>query len=108
MKSFINQEKKKMLAQMHNAEFKLQDLVDASNMSRSKYIKTFKDNFGKTPIAYVNELRMQHAAELMKTTNYTMKRIAFECGFTDRHYFCRCFKQAFGMTSSEFRKTLEK
>lgn len=108
MSNFINQEKKKVLAQLHNADFQLQDLVDASNMSRSKYINTFKEAFGKTPIAYVNEMRMQKAAHLIETTDLTMKRIAFECGFTDRHYFCRCFKQTFKMTTTEYKRKIGK
>lgn len=105
-KEFAKNEKARLLANLHNSEFQLKDLVDASNMSRSKYISTFKEAFGKTPIALLNELRMKKAAHMIETTNYTMKRIAFEVGFTDRHYFCRCFKGYFNMTTSEYKAQL--
>lgn len=102
-KEFAKSEKAKIMANLQNSEFQLKDLVDASNMSRSKYIATFKAVFDKTPIALVNEFRMKKAAHLIETTGYTMKRIAFEVGFTDRHYFCRCFKQYFKMTTTEYK-----
>lgn len=103
MTEFQQSEKKKILANLHNADFQLKDLIEASNMSRSRYIATFKKEFGNTPIAVVNEMRMQKAAKLIEHTDSTMKRIAFEVGFTDRHYFCRCFKNYFHMTTTEYK-----
>ena len=106
IKEFVKSEKAKIVANLHNADFQLKDLIEASNMSRSRYIATFKIAFGKTPIATVNEYRMKRAAHLIETTSLTMKRIAFEVGFTDRHYFCRCFKNFYHMTTSEYKKQL--
>lgn len=103
LKEFTKSQKSIIQANLQNSEFQLKDLVEASNMSRSKYISTFKEAFGKTPIAVVNEYRMKKAAHMIETTSYTMKRIAFEVGFTDRHYFCRCFKAFYHMTTTEYK-----
>jgi len=107
MKTFIKKEHSKILIGLHNPEFKLEDLVSVSGMSRSGYMKKFKVAFGMTPIEYCNDLRMQIASELLRTTDYQTKRIALEVGISDRHYFCKCFKQHFNMTATEYRNSLK-
>lgn len=107
MKDFIKAEKAKIMSQLGNSDFCLQDLIEASNMSRSRYIATFKEAFHKPPIAMVNQYRMEKAGQMIASTRYSMKRVAFEVGFADRHYFCRCFKNHYGVTATEYKKQCE-
>lgn len=108
IKEFARQEKAKITANLKNPDFQLSDLVEASGMSRSRYIATFKKAFGKTPIAMVNELRLKKAAHMILSTHYKIKRISQEVGFADRHYFCRCFRSFYGMTTTEYREQNKK
>lgn len=106
MGNFINTEKKKIRARLNDVDFMLQDLVDESGMSRSRYIRTFNEAFGTTPMSYVGELRLKQAAKMIRNTNKSMKEISKLCGFTDRHYFCHCFKIYYKMTATEYRKQM--
>lgn len=108
IKVFARQEKAKILANLKNQDFELADMVAASGMSRSKYIATFKLAFGKTPIAMVNELRLKKAAQMIVSTHYKISRISKKVGYADRHYFCRCFRVFFGMTTTEYRELNQK
>lgn len=103
MMSFFQEEQAKIMLGLHNPDFKLEDLVSASGMSRSGYLKKFKQASGKTPMEYCNDLRMQIAGKMLRSTNMQAKRVAYEVGFSDRHYFCKCFKQYYKMTTTEYR-----
>lgn len=57
---------------------------------------------------YVTQLRMQRAQVLLSSTEIPIIRIAESVGFEDYAYFNRVFKKFFGMTPSEYRKSVEK
>jgi len=58
---------------------------------------------GKTPINYVNELRMQRAAQLLHDLDLNVGDVADRCGYDDMAYFSRQFKQFHGVTPSQYR-----
>ena len=59
-------------------------------------------------IGYINSKRMIYAVALMKEhPEYTMNAIAEACGIKSAATFIRNFKNAFGMTPSDYRKTID-
>ncbi len=60
---------------------------------------------GKTPTEIINGLRLEAAARELITTNNSMMDIAADCGFESISYFCRRFKEYYGKTPKEYRKT---
>ena len=59
---------------------------------------------GQSFIAFLNEYRLNAAAEALQTTDETILTIASRCGFETLSYFNRAFKAHFGMTPREYRK----
>ena len=54
--------------------------------------------------AFLNEYRLNAAAEALQATDETVLTIASRCGFENLSYFNRAFKAHFGMTPREYRK----
>jgi len=57
-----------------------------------------------TPKAYMNQLRLEKAKNLLLTTQTNLVGIAHAVGFNDVHYFSRKFKSAYGMAPTYFRQ----
>ena len=56
---------------------------------------------------YINHLRLDHSVMLLKAKgNYTIEAVAEECGFQSRQTFHRLFIDRYGMTPTEYRKTI--
>lgn len=88
----------------YSSRISLQDIADAASISKSEALHCFRTGIGSSPVAYLIDYRMNRAADLLLATHMSVSKIALECGIDNTGYFCRQFKQVFGMTPSEFRK----
>mgnify|MGYP002861059616 CR=1 FL=1 len=79
------------------------------HIPKNKFAPIFRKFTGKSFPAYVNSLRMAHAAELLKQhPEYKIESIALECGITVAQTFYRLFKAEFGITPSAFKRQYAK
>jgi AraC-like DNA-binding protein len=65
--------------------------------------RIFKDEAGMTPLNYVNKLRMEHAADMLRDTELTFAEIGYRVGINNPSYFSRMFKKHTGSSPREFR-----
>ena len=70
--------------------------------SESHFSKMFKKMTGINFITYLNMVRVEQAAALLKSTSGKITDIALSCGFTNVRTFNRVFKEITGHTPSEF------
>ncbi|MBQ8416488.1 MAG: helix-turn-helix domain-containing protein [Clostridia bacterium] len=93
-----------------NAEknFDISDLAAYCCVSESRLYHIFKARLGTTPIRYRNELRIENAAEALRTTDLSIDEIAARCGFHSSSYFRETFRQITGLTPSEYRMMVGK
>lgn len=73
-------------------------------ISKSKLYQVCADHLGCGIAEHVKSLRLRHARELLRTTDFPITRIAEECGFSDYNYFCRVFKKENGMPARKYRE----
>lgn len=66
--------------------------------------RSFKKYLFKTPTQFINELKLNYAANQIRFSNRKIADIAFDAGFENLSYFYRQFMQLFGYTPNEFRK----
>jgi AraC-like DNA-binding protein len=82
---------------------KIRDLSKLCHMSEDYFIRTFRRHLGRTPILFIQEKRVQQAAQLLLTTNHSIDQIAEKCGFGNRFYFGRVFKKHARISPANFR-----
>jgi YesN/AraC family two-component response regulator len=84
-------------------DLSLSTVARNNNVSPGYLSGLFKKESGQTFTAYVNGRRIHRAKHLLRTTNLQVQTIAQHCGILDFHYFCRIFKNAVGVTPTEYR-----
>lgn len=81
----------------------LADAARHANMSLFYFSRFFKSLSGMSYIAYLSNIRVNQAEQLLLTTDKSILDIALECGFTNIRTFNRVFKQIKQRTPSELR-----
>lgn len=58
-----------------------------------------------TPKEFVKDIRLKRATQLLSRESMNISEIAYAVGFGDAAYFRKCFKDRFGTSASDYRKT---
>ena len=82
----------------------IEKLSDMITVSPDYFTKMFKESIGKTPIDYINGLRINRAMQLLFTTDMQMGEIAEQVGFANPNYFHKIFKQYMQISPLTYRK----
>jgi len=85
--------------------YSLDDYASMCNMSKFHFLRIFKGITGTSPLEYRNNIRLDHAKELLADTNTPINEIARRLGFSSATYFCDTFKKKNGVSPSQYRKT---
>ena len=86
-----------------NSDADISAMAAACAVSRSVLQRKMKQLLGVTPIDFLREARMKHAAQLLRSTDIPVADVAYRCGFNDPKYFSRCFKSSTGMSPTEYK-----
>ena len=70
--------------------------------------KIFKEVTNMNLSAYITDIRMQKAAELLEQTELKVHEVMELIGYRKSQYFSRLFKERFGVTPVEYRRTVKK
>ncbi|MBQ9796337.1 MAG: helix-turn-helix transcriptional regulator [Clostridia bacterium] len=70
-------------------------------MSEVNFRRLFRDYTGKTPVEYRNDIRLENAAVLLGSGEYTVSEAAESCGFSNLSFFTRLYKRRYGHTPKD-------
>ena len=85
----------------------IEELSAMINVSPDYFTKMFKESIGKTPIDYINGMRVNCAMELLCSTEMPMTDIADSIGFCNPNYFHKIFKQYMQTSPLAYRKSVK-
>jgi len=88
----------------YTSDIDLEDLARRCHVSPSQFRRVFRKLFGKSPLQFILNVRLQAAADLLANSHQTITEIALECGFHEPNYFTRQFRTHIGLTPSQYRK----
>ncbi len=86
------------------ASVQLDDLAGLVNLSRYHFLRKFKSTFGQSPHAFLTELRMARAHDMLQHTTQKIAAVAFECGYSQQSHFTSAFRRCYGYPPSAVRR----
>jgi AraC family cel operon transcriptional repressor len=92
---------------LNNPQLSVSDIKELQSQlpySYSNLTRLFKKYTNQTITQYVNNIKLQHAKELLSTTNMTTLMITNALGFESVSHFNHLFKKYFNTTPTQYRK----
>lgn len=84
----------------------LDDIAKASDLSIRHCMRLFHRYCGKSPVQFLQELRLSQAKNLLANTSLPVKQIALAVGYDDPFHFSAQFKRRFLKSPKYFREEM--
>jgi AraC-like DNA-binding protein len=95
---------KQHIEQHLEEELRNRELAALVGLSESYFCRAFKGSFGDSPHHYILRRRIDHARQLLLTTDVSLGQIGIDCGLADQAHFCRLFRRFHGESPGAFRR----
>lgn len=103
-KAFLERVRRFIEENIGNSNASIDDMASAAAVSRSTLNRRLRSLIGITAAQLLIDARMQKARQLLaENRELSVSDVAYKCGFSDPHYFSRCFKQRYGIPPTEVR-----
>lgn len=87
-----------------DAQIRIADLARLVDLSEGHFHRSFRSTTGKTPLQFINERRVERAAEILSRRPGAVVDVAMEVGFVSASHFARIFRRLRGMTPERYRR----
>lgn len=103
---FLNRSIEIIENHLGDTNFDVDSFANQMSMSKSSLYRKIKTMTGLPPNEFIRNIRLKHACQKLRDKSITISEVAYSVGFTDPRYFSTCFKSEFGMTPSEYQKSM--
>lgn len=87
----------------YTGQITIDDVAAYAGVSRSWLYRGFQRRFGCSPLAYLEDIRLQYAEQLLTATPLRVSEIAYSVGYADALYFSRVFSRRTGLSPTAYR-----
>jgi len=94
------------IQQHYREKLSLDFLAKIHFMSRATLTRQFRNILGMSVSDYIRKVRISHAVQELKQGR-SIQETAYLCGFSEAGYFIQIFKQLYGMTPADYRKSFQ-
>ncbi len=94
----------KYIDKNYQEQITLDEVAKVANFSMYHFTRFFKEATGLTFWQYLNNYKISKAVNLLLASTDSIAEIAFKCGFNSIKTFNRVFKQAKGVSPSQFKR----
>ncbi|MDY2700733.1 MAG: response regulator [Lachnospiraceae bacterium] len=85
-------------------EVSLSVLAEEFHLNPQYISQLFKSEIGVNFLAYLTNIRMEHAKKLLLTTSLSIAEVSEQSGYGDYRVFTKVFKKTEGVTPSQYRR----
>lgn len=85
-------------------KIKIDTLLQIAHMSRTSYIKKFKEICKMSPAAYITKVRLDAALVMIQTTSLSVSEIAYKTGFYDASHLTKTFETLYHTSPMSYRE----
>lgn len=103
MKQVIQKAKEYIMDNYQDPDLSVEKICRHLHMSPAYFSTMFKKETGQAYIAYLTEVRLNRAVELLNKTDDKTYVIAAKVGYQEQNYFSYVFKKRFGISPTKFR-----
>ncbi|MCG8452526.1 MAG: AraC family transcriptional regulator [Spirochaetales bacterium] len=79
-------------------------MAQSCNLGEAQFRRVFRERTGRNPKAYLEELRIRAAGELLASSDASLDEIARRMGYADRFHFSKTFKRLRSMAPRDYRR----
>jgi len=102
-KRYLNEICSYVLENYQDIDLNVESIADKLNLSTIYACRVFKKDKGITLGNYINEVRIEKACELLRTTSLSAQEISRKCGIQNTNYFYTMFKKHKNMTANRYK-----
>lgn len=88
----------------YSCNISIEELCEVAGMSCRSLTRHFRSTVGEPPIRYLNRVRAERSAALIRTTDLRMTEVAERVGFGDSNYFSRVFRSFFQISPRAYAR----
>ena len=85
-------------------DWTVEAMAEQAHLSRAQLMRLFKQYIEMSPHAFVNHIRLQAAAQMLRQTADSILQIALSVGFQSETHFGKAFKKQYGIPPGIYRK----
>jgi AraC-like DNA-binding protein len=82
----------------------LLEIAAYTGYSASHISTLFNKRTGYAPLTYFNQLKIQHACQLLDFTDMKINQVCYKIGIEDCYYFSRLFHKIMGISPREYKQ----
>ena len=101
---FLERVQKVLHQKLTESTCSIQEFSEAVGMSRMQLHRKLKALTGHSASEFVRSQRLKLAATLLQNSDANVSEIGFQVGFNDPSYFTKCFREAYGVSPTEYSK----
>lgn len=92
------------IAENYATENPVRGMASIAGLPPTTFARRFREATGKSPMDYVQALRVEEARQILETSSATVAEVGAQVGYEDTAYFRRLFKKKTALTPAEHRR----
>jgi YesN/AraC family two-component response regulator len=101
---FLQKAKAIVESNLGDPSFGVERMAEEIHLSRAQLFRKLKAITGISPNEFINDIRLEKAAALIKAKADILTQIGYSVGYNEQSYFAKRFRKKFGVSPREYAR----